>query len=141
LKQAADLHSNRLGQWLVLRELESERHHARMVDLRTRYRTRRDGFAEALDRRIGELAQWDLPPGGLFFWLRLGALIDTRSLLAAALDRGVAFMPGEPFHPEDPDATGTLRLNFSHAEPAQVDRGLRELARLLRVATRGSVSR
>jgi DNA-binding transcriptional MocR family regulator len=141
LKQAADLHSNRLSQWLVLRELESDRHQVRMAELRDRYRVRRDDFASALDRHFADVARWEVPRGGLFFWLRLGSVVDTRPLLAEALARGVAFMPGEPFHPEDPDATGTLRLNFSHTDPALVDRGLSVLAELLRDAMDGAASR
>ncbi|MGE5491505.1 MAG: PLP-dependent aminotransferase family protein, partial [Actinomycetota bacterium] len=46
-------------------------------------------------------------------------------------DRGVAFMPGEPFYPETNPTTGSLRLNFSHATPEQAERGLEILADLL----------
>jgi DNA-binding transcriptional MocR family regulator len=48
------------------------------------------------------------------------------------MERGVAFMPGEPFYPQLPECSGRLRLNFSHAGEAEADRGLRELAALLR---------
>ena len=63
-------------------------------------------------------------PGGLFFWLTLKRMIDTRCLLPLAIDAGVAFMPGEAFFVRPEDGFGTLRLNFSHATPANADRGL-----------------
>jgi 2-aminoadipate transaminase len=72
-----------------------------------------------------------MPPGGLFFWLTLARALDTRTLLPEAIRRGVAFMPGEPFHPEMPEGCGALRLNFSHADATQTDRGLATLAQLL----------
>jgi len=68
----------------------------------------------------------------LFFWLTLNRQIDTRQLLPKAIEAGVAFMPGEPFLPMDVQACGQLRLNFSHADEEQAERGLRILAGLVR---------
>jgi 2-aminoadipate transaminase len=132
LKQAADLHSSRLSQWLVLEQLRDPRRAERLERLVATYRSKRDFFAAALDRHLGSAAVWQMPPGGLFFWLTLARSIDTRTLLPEAIRRGVAFMPGEPFFPDVPDGCGALRLNFSHADAAQTERGLETLARLLR---------
>jgi 2-aminoadipate transaminase len=130
LKQAADLHSNRLSQWLVLQQLAAPGRPARMARLVDFYRHKRDLFAAALTRHFGGLASWETPAGGLFFWIRLHQPIDTRALLPLAIEAGVAFMPGEAFYPDDAAATGTLRLNFSHADEADIDRGLATLAGL-----------
>ena len=130
LKQAADLHSNRLSQWLVLQQLAAPGRPARMARLVDFYRHKRDLFAAALTRHFGGLASWETPAGGLFFWIRLHQPIDTRALLPLAIEAGVAFMPGEAFYPDDAAATGTLRLNFSHAGDADIDRGLATLAGL-----------
>lgn len=132
LKQAADLHSSRVSQWLVLQQLEHPRRAERLAELVCDYRARRDAFAALLATHLGELATWMLPPGGLFFWLSLAWPLDTRTLLARAIERNVAFMPGEPFFPGTTPATGMLRLNFSHASVPGAERGLRALAGLLR---------
>jgi DNA-binding transcriptional MocR family regulator len=131
LKQAADLHSNRLSQWLILRQLEDPGCDERLKRLAAGYRVRRDAFAAALERHFYGTADWEVPPGGLFFWLRLRARIDTRDLLARAIANGVAFMPGEAFFPEPADGIGTMRLNFSHAGAGEAERGLATLARLV----------
>jgi len=131
LKQAADLHSNRISQWLVLEQLRDPARPARLAALVQHYRARRDAFALALKRHLAPFATWETPPGGLFFWLRLHASLDTRTLLPAALERGVAFMPGEPFFAQEQGARSALRLNFSHADEAQAERGLAILAELL----------
>lgn len=128
LKQAADLHSNRLSQALVLQALRDPRRDARLTQLRDFYRTRRDGFAALLRTHFAGLAEWTSPPGGLFFWLQLARPLDTRTLLAPALARGVAFMPGEAFFADPGPARGALRLNFSHASPTDAARGLAVLA-------------
>jgi 2-aminoadipate transaminase len=132
LKQAADLHSSRVSQWLVLQQLNDPAREERKAAIVAAYRRKRDAFARSLERHLGDLATWDVPRGGLFFWLTLDRPLDTRSLLPRALERGVAFMPGEPFFPGPERAAGALRLNFSHAPQEQADRGLQILADLLR---------
>ena len=132
LKQAADLHASRIGQWLVLRELDDPGREARLASLVRFYRARRDAFAAALAESFGGLATWEVPPGGLFFWLALSRRIDTQALLARAIERNVAFMPGEPFFPGALPKRAALRLNFSHASPDQAVRGLAVLADLVR---------
>ncbi len=139
LKQAVDLHSSRLSQHVVLSALTSPGWDDRIAGLAAHYRARRDAFAEALGRHLSGLATWGVPAGGLFFWLRLNQPIDTRALLGEAIERGVAFMPGEEFYAGEPEL-GTMRLNFSHADPESADRGLATLAELI-CAPRCSYSR
>ena len=130
LKQAADLHSNRVSQWLVLKMLENPERQERLGFLRDLYRRKRDDFSTLLGKHFSHTASWDIPKGGLFFWLKLKNPVDTRELLQSALDGGVAFMPGEPFYPEPTVRLGNLRLNFSHASEKEADRGLATLADL-----------
>lgn len=131
LKQAADLHSNRVSQWLVLQQLNDVTCEQRLNKLAQSYRQRRDAFEAALHRHFADLAIWQTPPGGLFFWLTLNRCIDTRLLLPAAIDAGVAFMPGEPFMPMPVTSCGRLRLNFTHTNEAQAEIGLAKLAALI----------
>lgn len=134
LKQSADLHTNRLGQWQALQWIGTEHYREHLLELRDFYRQRRDAFESALQKHFAELADWNSPQGGLFFWLTLKQPMDTRTLLNEALHQDVAFMPGEPFF-ADPDANpGYLRLNFSHIDPARLDEGLKRLAAVVRQA-------
>lgn len=135
LKQAADLHTCRMSQWQVLQWLGSERYARHLEEVRAFYRERRDGFARALTRHFSDIADWQIPQGGLFFWLRLKTPLDTRTLLDAALAQDVAFMPGEPFFAEPDRHRGLLRLNFSHVLPERLDTGLARLASVIREAT------
>jgi DNA-binding transcriptional MocR family regulator len=138
LKQAADLHSNRISQFLVLDQLRKPGRAAQLQQLAMSYRDKRDGFAAQLQRHFGDLATWHTPVGGLFFWMQLNRMLDTRQLLPKAIARNVAFMPGEAFYPDSPPATGTLRLNFSHASAEAAERGLAILADIVRNAVLGN---
>ncbi|MDT3720978.1 PLP-dependent aminotransferase family protein [Pseudomonas oryzihabitans] len=135
LKQAADLHTCRVSQWQVLQWLGTERYRRHLDEVRDFYRERRDSFAVALSRHFRDIADWQVPQGGLFFWLRLKTPIDTRTLLDQALAEHVAFMPGEPFFADPEQHRGFLRLNFSHVVPERLDTGLARLATVIRQAT------
>ncbi|QBR31163.1 MULTISPECIES: PLP-dependent aminotransferase family protein [Pseudomonas] len=134
LKQSADLHTNRIGQWQALQWIGTEKYQQHLSELRGFYRQRRDAFQAALETHFSDLAHWNMPQGGLFFWLTLKQPLDTRTLLNEALANDVAFMPGEPFFPEPDKNLGHLRLNFSHIDPARLDEGLKRLAAVVRQA-------
>jgi hypothetical protein len=133
LKQSTDLHSNRPGQWFIAQQLASPDFPAHLQSLRDTYRVGRDAMQAALEKHFADLADWQVPKGGLFFWLTLKQPQDTRELLKVALaECNVAFMPGEPFYPNPEDGIGHLRLNFSHAAPERIEEGIARLAQLVR---------
>ncbi|GAB7531868.1 PLP-dependent aminotransferase family protein [Pseudomonas sp. 3A(2025)] len=134
LKQSADLHTNRIGQWQALQWIGTAQYNDHLGVLRQFYRERRDAFEAALQTHFADLANWNTPQGGLFFWLTLKQPLDTRTLLDASLAQDVAFMPGEPFFADPQANLGHLRLNFSHIDPARLDEGLKRLAAVVRAA-------
>jgi 2-aminoadipate transaminase len=135
LKQAADLHSCRLSQYLVLQQLLHPERETRMEALRNHYKQKRDHFEALLQQNLAPYAEWEQPPGGLFFWLKLKTRTDTQTLLQRAITHGVAFMPGEPFFYRQPDEGSYLRLNFSHASEEDMAAGLAVLGKLLEEST------
>ena len=130
LKQAADLHSNRLSQQLVTRLLKEDKLDAHVASALPIYQSRRAAMDNALRQHLGNKATWQLPLGGLFFWVRLNAPVNTYELMQRALDAGVAVMPGDAFYAGNAPHT-CLRLNFSHANEADIATGIARLAGLL----------
>ena len=135
LKQSADLHTNRIGQWQALQWLGSEQYSTHLDALRCFYRQGRDAMQSGLQLHFSDLADWQSPQGGLFFWLRLKKPVDTRALLDQALAQNVVFMPGEPFFVDPDQNLGYLRLNFSHVAPDRLAEGVRRLAGVIRNAS------
>ncbi len=138
LKQAADLHASRLGQWIVLRHMTAPGRAARLARIAGAYRAKRDHFAAVMARTLDGLAEWSVPPGGLFFWATLAEDIDARGLFEAAAERGVLFSPGEHFLVAPDDGRAAMRLNFSHATAEEAERGLAILSELLRGRASGA---
>jgi 2-aminoadipate transaminase len=91
---------------------------------------RRDAMLAALERELSGRARWNQPEGGYFLWLELPEAIDASELLTRAADAGVTFVPGADFG----GAPSSARLAFSFVSPAEIDEGVRRLARLLATA-------
>ena len=86
----------------------------------------------AMGRYFPEGCSWTRPEGGLFLWARVPEWIDTGALLKDAVERRVAFVPGFAFYADPGRGHNTMRLNFSNAQPAQIEEGIRRLGDLLK---------
>jgi len=129
-KQAADLHTNCLGQHLILRLLAEPAFAEHVAGVRAAYRARRDALHDALGSRVAGQLTWARPRGGMFLWARLTGGGDATKLLEVALAEGLAFVPGGEFHAEGA-GRDTLRLNFTHSNPERLAEGVERLARAL----------
>jgi 2-aminoadipate transaminase len=84
-------------------------------------------MVEALERELTGRARWNRPEGGYFLWLVLPESVDASELLRAASEAGVTFVPGPDFG--GPPASA--RLAFSFVSPAEIEEGVRRLAKLV----------
>ncbi len=132
-KQAADLHTPTFNQRLVHRVLATGMLPAHVAATRERYRAQRDAMAAALSAHMPAGVHWQVPSGGMFFWLTLPPALDAAALLPRAVEAGVAFVPGGTFFPQGGHAN-TLRLSFVTVPPARIAEGIAALAGVLRGA-------
>jgi 2-aminoadipate transaminase len=129
-KQASDLCTSTLTQYFV-REYFAEGRWREYVDsLVELYRSRRDAMLDALGRHFPPQAQWTHPGGGLFVWATLPEYIDTADLLAKALRRNVAFVPGQAAY-VDGRGGSSMRLNFSASDEGEIDEGVRRIGEVV----------
>lgn len=130
-KQGTDLQPNTFAQYVayeVSRQGFLEKHVKRIVDV---YRTRRDVMLDALATNMPDGVSWTHPEGGLFLWLTLPEGCDTQELLAHAVEKKVAFVPGHSFHPNG-GGNNTMRLNFSYAQPDMIKIGIQRLSETIK---------
>lgn len=133
-KQGVDLHTSTFNQMLAWEMVKDGfmDHHVRLI--RQVYSERRDVMLAALERYFPEGCSWTHPEGGLFLWARVPEWIDTVELLEEAVKFKVAYVPGFAFYTEPGRGRNTMRLNFSNAQPAQIEEGIRRLGDLLKQA-------
>jgi len=129
-KQSADLCGSAFAQLIAVEYFRGKRWRKTLRDLTSIYKERRDAMLEALEEHFPPEAQWTHPEGGLFVWVTLPRFVDSKSMLAEALDYGVAFVPGDAFFP-DGRGRNSMRLNFSFPEPDEIREGIRRLAAAL----------
>lgn len=121
LKQSADLHSSTLSQHIALEVLTSGIMPAHLQRLRSVYAERCSAMLEAIAAHFPAAARFTRPTGGMFVWVELPEGVDAARILPGAVEEEkVAFVPGEPFHPNG-GGQHTLRLNFTHT-PSEVIR-------------------
>jgi len=129
-KQAADLCTSTLTQFFVREYFASGRWSDYVESVSRIYRSRRDAMIEALGRHFPPQATWTEPDGGLFIWATLPDYIDTGDLLAKALRRDVAFVPGQSAY-VDERGRSSMRLNFTAGDEDEIREGIRRIGKAI----------
>ncbi|MEQ8841525.1 MAG: PLP-dependent aminotransferase family protein [Acidimicrobiales bacterium] len=128
-KQAVDLHTSTVAQAIVLAALRADWFPPHLDELRAATGEKRDALCRALDDALGERISFTRPGGGMFVWAALEG-VDTTTLLAPALERGVAFVPGGAFAIHR-DLADHLRLSWATASPDELSEAVSRLAAAL----------
>jgi 2-aminoadipate transaminase len=129
-KQSADLHTSTLNQHLALELAGKGFLETFLPVLRQNYGERRNAMLDALAKYFPKSATWTRPEGGMFLLVTLPRHINTSELLPAALEQGVAYVPGEEFHLNG-EGKNTLRLSFANAGRERIETGIKTLSRLM----------
>ena len=129
-KEAADLCGSQFTMLVTERYFGGELWRRNLGALVETYRSRRDAMLTALEEHFPSDARWTKPSGGFFVWVTLPDYFDTPALLAAAVDRKVAYVPGTGFYP-DGRGRQQMRLCFSYPTEERIAEGIRRLGELL----------
>ena len=131
-KQAADLHTPSFNQRVVAEVLKDGFIDRHVPTIRALYKQQCEAMLAALDREMAGLGlSWNRPVGGMFLWVQLPKGLKAIPLLAKAVDKGVAFVPGSAFYAGDANES-TLRLSFVTATVDQINTGMTALAAAIR---------
>ena len=126
-KQAADLHTNYFSQRVLYDYLcnnDIDKHIATILDV---YRKQREAMVNAIKKYFPKEVEFTEPEGGMFLWVKLPRHINSLELFDIAIKDKVAFVPGDPFYPSNPDKF-SMRLNFSCVDEATITKGIERLA-------------
>jgi 2-aminoadipate transaminase len=131
-KQSTDLSSSLFAQSVALALIEGPVEAEQVTRTVAAYRTRRDALCTAAAESLSPWFEWEVPPGGMFVWMRATHPgIDTNALYAHALAENVTFVPSSVFDPSGELRTA-MRLNFTRNPPEVLAEGVRRLERAVR---------
>jgi 2-aminoadipate transaminase len=86
---------------------------------------------ETMTEHFPDSVTWPHPDGGLFLWVQLPQGASATKIFDDAVEAGVAFVPGQPFHP-DGGGDNTFRLNFANAGEEKIVEGIKRLGSVLK---------
>ncbi|WP_339175018.1 PLP-dependent aminotransferase family protein [Solibacillus sp. FSL R5-0691] len=129
-KQATDLHTNIFGQYILHQYLTTNEYEAHVEKIIALYKTQADTMLAAMEKYFPPYVNYTKPEGGMFVWVTLPEGVNALEKFAEAMEKKVAFVPGNPFY-TDRESVNTLRLNYTNATPEIIEEGIKRLAEIL----------
>lgn len=131
-KQASDLHTNYFAQRVLHQYLLDNDIDAHIRRIRETYARQKDAMAMAIKRHFPAEVTFSNPDGGMFLWAILPNGMSAKKVFDEAIRNNVAFVPGDPFYVDKHDVN-TMRLNFSCANEATIEKGIAVLGGILKM--------
>lgn len=129
LRKIVDAQSDCIMEQAILELIESgdiRRHKKRVI---SHYLHKRNIFAELLNKYLKDKAIFQIPDGGLAFWLSFPHDIDLFKIQKIALNKGLSFYSPERFSLAEP--VNGLRIGYASLSEYNMERGLQILSSIL----------
>lgn len=130
-KEACDLHTNIFSQYLIWDYLTNNDLDMHIAKIKALYQKQAQAMMDAMDRYFPSSVKYTKPHGGMFLWVTLPEGVSAMSLFPKALEKKVAFVPGDPFYIGIENAN-TMRLNYTNADCETIEEGIHRLGELLK---------
>lgn len=130
IKMQTDYGSSSLSQWAAADWLSSGQYLQHLDRVREQLKVRREVMIHTLQRHFADIADWTVPQGGFYVWLRLRPAVSLRELFDQALARGLLLNPGNVYDPAGSERY--LRLSYAYAPLSDLSKGLLRLSELIR---------
>ena len=113
---------------MVLAEFCEKHFDAHVGTLNKVLKRKLDVLVEALGEHFGTAAEFEVPKGGIFLWVKLPDGVDTQKLAQAALKAGIAFNPGPEWAIDKQWGRPRLRICFANPTETALRNGVAALA-------------
>ncbi|WP_130862905.1 aminotransferase-like domain-containing protein [Bacilliculturomica massiliensis] len=129
VKMQIDYGASSLSQWALAELLSGGLYDQYLASLRVKLKERRDLALRALDLYFKDLADWNIPQGSFYIWLRLKVSVPTDRLFQRAMEERILINPGSIY---DYNKNNAVRLSYAYAAEDQLEDGIRRLAKAVR---------
>lgn len=135
-KQATDLCTNTFSQYVAYEYIHRGYLNRQIEQIKALYKKNRDVMIKSIEKYFPKKVSWTVPNGGMFLWITLPTIIDTRLMFQKALEKKVAYVVGEAFYPEGGNYN-SMRLNFSYSDENTIREGIKRLGEVIREELNG----
>ncbi|KOC70213.1 Kynurenine/alpha-aminoadipate aminotransferase, mitochondrial [Habropoda laboriosa] len=126
--ETTNIHASSMSQMLLFKLLNTwgqdqlEQH---FNEIQRFYRERRDIMLSSIEKHLSGLAEWNVPQGGMFVWLKINEIKDVMELASKkCISQGIFIIPGHAFNYDKSKLEHHLRLSYSYATPTEIDKVL-----------------
>ena len=128
-KQGQDVHTSNLTQQMVCEYIREGAYFDGIAANCAYYAGKLDAMYAAAEKYFPQGTKLVKPEGGMFLWAELPEGINATALFEEAVERKVAYVPGTHFYAQG-GHDNTLRLNYTMADEAEIEKGMQLLAEL-----------
>lgn len=130
-KQAADLHTNYISQRIVEEYLSDYSLDEHIEKIRIVYGEQKSTMINAIKKYFPPDVKYTDPEGGMFIWGTLPEGLASTDLFNRAIEKHVAFVPGDAFYVNRKDVN-TFRLNYSNTDNETIKKGIKILGQCIK---------
>ena len=131
LKEGLDLQCSQFSQMQIQAFMDNYDLDAHIAKIQAAYKVKCELMLDLMEKNLPASVKFTKPEGGMFVWVELPEGNSAEELVDAAIDAGVAYVPGEHFYANDGNK-GTMRLNFTTVSEEQITEGIKILADVLK---------
>ena len=126
-KQAADLHTNYFSQRVIVQYLQDNPIDEHVEKITQFYSKQKQAMLSAIEKYFPSNISVAESEGGMFIWLSLPESLSSMELFDKAIEKKVAFVPGNPFYVGGEVQQNTLRLSYVTMDESAIDEGIKRL--------------
>ncbi len=130
-KQAADIHSNELGQLQTAHYLENYPLDEHLTIIRNAYKEKKDAMISAIQKYFPSYIKYTQPQGGLFVWLTLPEAWIGEEIMNKCIEEKVTIIPGSRFF-IDTSKRNNIRLSYATMDTNSIEEGIKRIAKALK---------
>ncbi|XP_061181725.1 kynurenine/alpha-aminoadipate aminotransferase, mitochondrial-like isoform X2 [Saccostrea echinata] len=133
--QCSVMHASGISQMILHKILENWglegflKHTENTVEF---YKNKRDQCLKTMEKHLSGLAEWSVPSGGMFVWIRLNVEDSYKLVTVKARKKEVLFVPGNVFMLDNTKPCPYIRASYSNCTEEQMDIAFQRLAEILR---------
>lgn len=128
IKMQTDYGASSVSQLILNELITSGLYEQHLKLIRCELKKKRDNALSALKKYFTASADWNIPSGGFYIWLRLHKQIPWNKLFELALEEKILLNPGSLY---DFKANSFLRLSYSYCSLKEFNSAIKRLASLI----------
>lgn len=131
-KQAADIHSNELGQLQTAHYLENYPIDEHLTTIRNAYKEKKDAMINAIKKHFPGHIKYTNPQGGLFVWLTLPEDWVGEDIMNKCIEERVTIIPGSRFFADTYGKLNNIRLSYATMDKDSIEEGIKRIGKVLK---------